>query len=165
MPFLRNFVLSYRYWSEAECDPRLAYHNCLVWCYERLSPDEEFQRAIMEYDPIDYLSLRRKSITIPTAAAFFTFACKSLRRFEDSLVSTYSCNVASSRWLINSTFSLKMFPTIFVAILIVTSNPSLIIGSLWIPISCGFWEHPSLLIISIGSRFVHLKKWSSGMRF
>jgi hypothetical protein len=89
---LTNFVLSYRYWSEVGCDPRPAYHNCLVWCCERLSPDEELQRAIMKYDPIDYLLLRRKSTS---AVAFFTFACKSLRRFEDSLVSTYSVT-----WLI-----------------------------------------------------------------
>ena len=140
MPYLKKFLLSDRYWSEVGCNTRPVYHNCLVWCYEHLSPDEELQRAITEFDPIDYLSIGRKSITYPTVVAFFTFACKSLRRFEDSPVSTYSVTRLVRGEIDNYLilFSLTIFPTIFRAILIVTSSPSLITGSFIMPISCAF---------------------------
>ena len=92
MPFQTIADASYnRYWthegSEPGFDPRLVYHNCLVWCYERLMPDGELQRMMMEYNPIDYLSSRRGSISDLSASALFTFACRFVRRFAEIPVS------------------------------------------------------------------------------
>lgn len=132
----RSYMSSYRYWThQLDCLP--AYHNCLLWCYERLTPDGDLQRAMMEYNPIDYLSSGRKSVTYPTAVALFTFACKLLRRFEDLLVSKMINMMVGLR---DSSVSslLMIFLVIFAAILIFISNPSLITGSPRVPTSCAF---------------------------
>lgn len=91
MPFLMISDALYRYWTSGglglEFDAHLVYHNCLVWCYEHLMPDGDLQRKMIEYDPIDYLSSRRESISDLSAIGLFTFACRFLRRFEEIPVS------------------------------------------------------------------------------
>ena len=130
--FLTIADASYRYWTdegpESGFDVRLVYHNCLVWCYERLMPDGDLQSVMMAYDPIDYLSSRRESISDPSAVALFTFACRFLGRFAEIPVSKL---MIYTILILNCTSSLvQIFPIGLGVASIVTSSWKLITGLL-----------------------------------